>query len=206
MLTAREISELLASGYELRAVELKGPGARTEQQLLMKVIRASLSMGNLRDGGYVIVGIDDNDPAALQPGLNATDLKSWLAYDDLARKMNEYADPPLRFDVAEVQLRPEVAVAVIRVYEFADIPHLCAKDYPGVLRKGALYVRPRKVPETSEVASSVEMRDVLHLATEKALRAYVETAVRAGVSLSGSTEQFVSDDARFEKQLSVAWK
>jgi hypothetical protein len=123
----------------------------------MKVIRASLSMGNLRDGGRIIIGIDDKDPAALRPGLSNAELESWLAYDDLARKVGEYADLPLRFDVASVVLDSGASVAVVQVHEFSDIPHLCATDYPDVLRKGALYVRPRKVPDTSEVTPPATM-------------------------------------------------
>jgi hypothetical protein len=164
-------------------------------------------MGNLRDGGHVIIGIDDGDPGAMLPGLEAPDLSSWLVYDDLARKLAEYADPPLRFDLARRDLPTGVTVAAIQVFEFLDTPHLCAKDYPKVLRKGALYVRPRKVPETSEVASLVEMRDVIHLATEKALRAYIETVERAGLTLSTSVGKSVtpSDDERYEAERERGW-
>lgn len=207
MLTADEIEEALASGYELRGLELKGPGPRTNPQLFVKVVRAALGMGNLRDGGHVVIGIDDANPAALLPGLTQADLDSWLAYDDVARKMAEYADPPLRFDIASRTLSSSASVAVIQVFEFADIPHLCAKDFPGVLRNGALYVRPRKVPETSEVATSGEMRDVIHLATEKALRAYVETAQRAGIGLVVPVPEPVgpSDDELYKEQSDEAW-
>jgi hypothetical protein len=90
-----------------------------------------------------------------------------VTYDHLARALANYADPPLRFDVAAVQLSSGATVAVIEVFEFEDIPHFCAKHYDGVLREGALYVRPRKVPETSEVASAVEMREVIELATRE---------------------------------------
>src|SRR6266508_4610961 len=159
-------------------------------------------MGNLRDGGHVIMGIDDGDPAAMLPGFEAGDLNSWLAYDDVARKMSEYADPPLRFDIAGVDLSSGATVAVIEVFEFSDLPHLCAKGYSDVLRKGALYVRPRKVPETSEVASSVEMRAVIDLATEKALRAYIETAERAGLTLTTADREpeAPSDDERYDEE------
>jgi hypothetical protein len=150
VLSADEIKEALSSGYELRGVELKGPGSRTDNHFFARVTRAALSMGNLRDGGHVIIGTDDADPAGMLPGLEADDLASWLAYDDVARKMAEYADPPLRLDIAGVVLATGVTVAVLQVFEFADIPHLCARDFQGVLRKGALYVRPRKMPETSE--------------------------------------------------------
>lgn len=183
MLTREEIEETLRSGYELRGLEVKGPGARSDTAFLVRVVRVALGMGNLRDGGHVVIGVEDDPLSAMSPGLEADEVESWLAYDDVARKMAEYADPPLGFRVTEETLSSGVTVVVMQVFEFADIPHLCRKDYPDVLRRGALYVRPRKVPETSEVASSVEMRDVLDLATEKALRSYVETASRAGVRL-----------------------
>lgn len=206
MLTAEEIEEALSSGYELRGLEVKGPGSRTEKHLFARVARAALSLGNLRDGGHVIVGIDDGDPKAMLPGIEGEDLVSWLAYDDVARKLAEYADPPLRFEIAGIDLSSGVTVAVIRVLEFSDIPHLCAKDFPGVLRTGALYVRPRKAPETSEVASSVEMRDVIHLATEKALRAYIETAERAGLTLTRAPAGVApSDDERYDTERARAW-
>lgn len=186
---------------------MKGPGPRTEAHLLAKVTRAALSMGNLRDGGHVVLGVEDGDLGAMLPGLEGTDLASWLAYDDLARKLAEYADPPLRFDVTSRELSSGVTVAVIEVFEFSDIPHLCNRDYPEVLRKGALYVRPRKVPETSEVAALVEMRDVLQLATEKALRAYIETSERAGLTLGTSerASQTPSDDEQYEAERERGW-
>lgn len=209
MLTAEEIEAALSGGYELRGLEVKGPGSRSAPHLFAKVTRAMLGMGNLRDGGHVLVGIDDGDPAAMLPGLDGDDLASWLAYDDVARKVGEYADPPLRFDIAPIQLSSGATVAAIQAFEFADIPHICAKAYNDrsgiVLRKGALYVRPRKVPETSEIASSVEMRDVIHLATEKALRAYIETAERAGVTLTGTTPAQPSDDEKYQAEREKGW-
>jgi predicted HTH transcriptional regulator len=213
MLSANEIEAALSAGYELRGLELKGAGARTDSHLFAKVTRAALSLGNLRDGGHVVVGIDDDNPSDMLPGLSATELASWLAYDDVARKLAEYSDPPLRFDVKAIKLASGAHVAVIQIFEFADTPHLCAKQYQQhasnqlVLRRGALYVRPRKVPETSEVASLVEMRDVLQLATQKALRAYVETAERAGLSLGLPVQAppAPTDDERYEAQRQGGW-
>lgn len=207
MLSAEEIEEVLRGGYELRGFELKGQGSREDAHFFAKVTRAALGLGNLRDGGHVILGVDDADPGVMGPGLDAYNLASWLAYDDVARKLATYADPPLRFAVAERILSSGATVAVLQVFEFDDIPHLCAKDHPVGLRKGALYVRPRKVPETSEIASSVEMREILDLATEKALRSFVERAQRAGVELSTQRpeEQSAADEVRYEDERGRAW-
>lgn len=207
MLSAEEIKRSLSGGYEQRGLELKGPGSRTDAHFLAKVTRAMLSMGNLRDGGHVVIGLSDDDPAALLPGLEPAGLDSWLAYDDVARKIANYTDPPLRFDIATVKFETGAIVAVIQIFEFADVPHICVKASGDVLRVGALYVRTRKLPETSEVASSVEMREVIELATEKALRAYVETAERAGLALTTapSAGGGASSDERYAEERDRAW-
>lgn len=206
MLSADEIEVALAPGYELRGLEVKGPGARADMPFFAKVARAMLSLANLRDGGHVVIGIDDSNVAALQPGLQPDQLSSWFEYDDLARKLAEYADPPLRFDIGARTLSSGATVAVIQVHEFADVPVLCKRDFPGALRAGACYVRTRKVPETAEVPNSIEMRDLLDLATEKALRSYVERAERAGVRLTtGTGKPEVEPSVAFREQRKDTW-
>lgn len=202
MLSVEQLEDMLRLGREGRGVEFKTAGSRTDSHFLAKVTKAALSMGNLRDGGQVVIGIDDADPAKMLPGLRKAEEESWTAYDDVARKLAEYATPALTFDVAAFDLSSGVRVVVIEVEEFSDTPHLCAKDHSDVLRRGALYVRPRKVPESSEIAGLVEMREVLDIATEKALRAYVGTARRAGVDLGSSGP---SDDELYKAERDAGW-
>jgi predicted HTH transcriptional regulator len=207
VLSVEEIEQALGLGHEIRGIEVKGPGTSSDKHLFAKVTRAALSLGNLRDGGHVIIGIDDRRQLEMIPGLSSADLLSWLNFDHVSRRLANYADPPLHVELASAKLSNGVTVAIMQVFEFADIPHLCVRDYDNVLREGALYVRPRKVPETSEVASSVEMREVLDLATEKALRAYIRTADRAGIRL-GSHEvdlRPISDDGQYDAQRNEAW-
>ena len=201
MLTAEEIEEILQSGHELRAFEVKGPGDRTEAHLFAKVTRAALSLANHRDGGHIIIGIDDKQATAMLPGLAEEQLTSWLSYDDLSRKLATYADPPLRFEVAARALASKVKVAVLEVFQFDDIPILCGRDYPGVLRRGACYVRSQRVPESAEIPTAAEMRELLDLASERRLRAYVGTAERAGVQLRGGP----TAAERFAAQLPTGW-
>jgi predicted HTH transcriptional regulator len=205
--TASEIEAALATGHELRGIEVKSSGPSTSKQLFAKVTRAAISMGNIRDGGVVIVGLDDNDLAAMLPGLNENDLATWMAFDDISQRMAEYADPPLKLHVEKLELSSGAVVAVIEVAEFADLPHVCAREYADILRRGALYVRTRRMPQTAEIGSAAEMRELLDLATQKALRAYVETAQRAGVHLGtqAQRESEPSDDERFEEERRRGW-
>lgn len=212
MVVPFEIEEILRSGNETRWLEIKGPGELSDTHLFAKVARAALSLGNLRDGGHVIIEIDDDQIPTMLPGLSEREIESWTNFDSLSDLLAVYADPPLRFQCSAMNLSNGVSIAVISVSEFDDVPHICAKSYqsPGprgaeILRKGALCVRPRKKPQTSEVANSVEMRDVTDLATEKALRAYVSTAERAGVTLVVDAKASTSQEALFNTQKSGVW-
>jgi predicted HTH transcriptional regulator len=208
--STEELEDYLRTGYERRGFELKGPGKSDDKRFLAKVARAALSMGNLRDGGYVVIGIDDAAPQAMLPGLDGDQLASWLDYDAVSARLAVYCDPPLSFHLAEHELVTKSRVVVLEISEFADIPHLCACGYPDVLREGGLYVRPRRIPETAEVASSVEMREVVDLAAEKRLRALIETAERAGGAIvarrdTAPNERATDDREQFETQNREAW-
>jgi hypothetical protein len=185
------------------------PGSPDDRAFFAKVSRGGLSMGNLRDGGRVIIGVDDAAPAAMLPGLGDDDLAAWLEFDTISVRLAEYADPPLRIEVYSLTLSTGAQVVVLEVEEFAEVPHLCAKSYEPTLLKGALYVRTRRMPETAEVPTQTEMRELLDLATEKRLRAYVESAERAGVSLGIAREAEVAEAPanaeRYEEQIDEAW-
>jgi hypothetical protein len=206
MLTPSEVEAILTGGRELRHFEVKGPGSRADTQLVVKVIRAGLSMGNLRDGGYVLLGLDDWRLAEMQPGLTEEHVTSWMSFDDVARKLSGYSDPPLVFDLAKLALSNGACVVLMEVSEFIDVPHICARQYDGALRKGALYVRSRGAAETVEVSDPVEMREVIDLATEKTLRRFVETAKRAGLDLSASSGPEDAAETAFDRQRREAFE
>jgi len=71
-MTEEEFAEIIALGREQASVEFKGPGLRTDKHLFAKVTRAVLGMANLRDGGRVVVGIEEQ-----QTGLVLTGLTLW---------------------------------------------------------------------------------------------------------------------------------
>ncbi len=206
MLTQAEVEEILVGERELRNFEVKGPGSRSDNAFAAKVIRAALSMGNLRDGGHVLIGINDERLGQMEPGMCDEEIATWMAVDDVARKFAEYSDPPLVLELAQRELGSGAHVVLIEVSEFADIPHLCARQYNSTLVKGALYVRSRGVAETVVVADPVEMREVLDLATEKALRRFIETTQRSGLELSPSSRESDADALLFDRQRAQAFE
>lgn len=191
------LAELVALGHELQGVECKSPGSRTDKLLLIKAVKAMLGMANRRDGGLVIIGVQDNKTALVPVGLNAKDLAAWT-YDDLANSVSEYADPSIGFELEHHECEGKEHV-LITVREFEDIPILCKKDYASDVRKGACYVRSRRKPETTEIATQEDMRDLLDLATEKRLRKFVAQTQSVGLQI-GAPES-ISDQDRFDQQL-----
>ena len=87
---------------------------------------------------------------------------------------------------------------------------MCEED---VCREGALYIRPAKSPATTEVANSTQMRALLDLATQKALRAYLRTAQQAGATVvpiddaGGESATTSAPSAQlFDEQRRRAWQ
>lgn len=150
-MTDQEFAELLARGYELRGVEFKGPGRRSDKKFFARIARAVLGMANRRDGGLVIIGVKDDGGHLTPVALTDDHVGTWK-YDDVAAALAEYADPTTSFDLELFTYNGGNHV-VIHVHEFDDIPVPCKKDYnvnlekggiDQILRRGACYVRSRR--------------------------------------------------------------
>jgi predicted HTH transcriptional regulator len=64
-----------------------------------KVFRAMIAICNVRDGGYVIMGIEEGGNHELKPiGVSDHDAASWN-HDDVADKVNRHADPYVSCDI-----------------------------------------------------------------------------------------------------------
>lgn len=192
-MTPEELSQLIAIGHEQRGVEFKGPGPRTDTLLFARVAKAVLAMANRRDGGLVVVGVEDNDKTLTPTGLAAVDVVTWN-FDDVVASLAPYADPYVSVATEIVTLNA-AALLVIEVAEFDEVPILCAKAYDPVLRKGACYVRTRRMPETTEIATQTEFRELLDLAIEKGVRRFVSRARGAGLDVPSTTSDGLFFDA-----------
>ena len=206
-LTDREFGETLALGHEQNGVEFKGPGRIDDAPLIYRVIRAMLGMSNRRDGGRVVVGVEDDGTTITAVGLDDDAAASW-SHDDLASKAGAYADPSVSFSLQKLTHSGSTFV-VVHVDEFPDVPIVCSRSFqygPAgqkqdlVLRDGALYLRPRGKHETREAMSYAELREVIQLATDKGVTEFLRRADRAGMPTVGSTAPTVSDSDRFRTQ------
>jgi predicted HTH transcriptional regulator len=189
-MTPEELDQLLTAGYERRGLEVKGARPRTDVLFFARVTRAALGMANHPDGGLIVIGVDeDANHVLVRTGLTDEQLATWN-YDDAADGLRQAADPSIEFDM-EVVVLDDRRFLVLHIHEFEMIPIICQREYqhqhadvPQVLRRGATYVRSRGKPETSEIPGQTEMRELLDLAIDKGLRAYLARSGRISVQLA----------------------
>ncbi len=203
--TRDEVQQYLALGTESRRFEVKGPGSRKDKHYCAVVAQAVMAMGNLRDGGYVCLGIDNRQLPTMLPGLTAELLIEWSAVDDVHDALGRYCDPPASFAVLPMTLDSGADVVILDVDEFDLIPHVAKRDYPNIIRSGALYVRPRGKPRTEIVPNALEMRDLLDLATDKAVREFLRRATAAGLPLAQVASPAELERELFANEAAAAW-
>lgn len=192
-------SQPIIIGREERNLEYK-QSTLWSREFAARLTKTILSMSNIRDGGSIIIGMKrQTNDSYLPKGMEPEHLDSYIA-DDVARFVNEYADPYAHFTLTKEECDDNRSYVWIQVQEFEETPVICRKSYANILGVGKLYVRTRRVPESSEVPSSAEMREILDMATEKRIRAFVRQANRAGITLS--TPTLNTDKQAFDDQIS----
>jgi predicted HTH transcriptional regulator len=113
-------------------------------------------------------------------GVSKADLASWVP-DHVADRLFNFTDPPIRFELSVVQF-DQKSFVVLEVAEFDMVPVICKRSYPGVLVEGAIFVRPRRNPESVAVPTLADMRDLVELASEKLARRMIAQAERLGLT------------------------
>src|SRR5574341_696029 len=115
-MNSEEFSQILARGHEQRGVEFKGPCARTDNHKFAAVARSIMGMANRRDGGVVIIGVEDNGGKLIEQGLEPDDLATWR-YDEVSTALANYADPNVDFELGYLEYKARKFV-IISVREF----------------------------------------------------------------------------------------
>ncbi len=184
-MTKAELDELVRLGNESPGLEFKPPARRDEARVASEVVRAAIALANRRGGGSIIIGVaEDKTAKVLVPvGMTADQLATW-GRDDFSSLLAKYAEPMIAFEINAIEDSGKHYL-VIDVQEFRHTPILCTKAaQPAgqtVLRAGALYIRGRRKPESLEVSTYEEMRDLIDLAVDKGVQRFAEQLRQAGM-------------------------
>jgi hypothetical protein len=194
--------EVIRRGFESKDIDYKGPMAwdeRGNRKGCCELVKDILAMGNI-GGGYLVIGVAEKDEGFEWVGLTGAELATF----DTTRVnqfLQNYADPPINCKVVKVSV-DEKTYVVVEVPGFADTPHICQKDYPGVLVTPALYVRTDN-NESAQLKSSSDFRNLVEQSIRRRQDRLLESfrAILKGTSsLDTGGEAF----NKFQKQLDSA--
>lgn len=151
-------------------------------KLKWKIIKTALAMGNLRDGGILVVGVAERTGQEQRTGISETDLQTYDP-DIVADQFGRFISPSIDFTLVQVPYRDNSYLA-FEFQEFREIPLVCKRRGPDGegLEAGVVYVRPREGrPRSTKVTDAAQMRELLGLAADKAARRIIERGIRAGL-------------------------
>ena len=159
-----------------------------------RIVKTALAMGNLRDGGVIIVGASERGSSWDLTGISPEHLETYDV-DTIIDTINKYCSPYVELDIVLVKYQNKQDFLAIQIREFIDTPLLCKKEGPDGLLEGAVYIRPPGVARSTRVMNASQMHDLLELAAEKRARRILEVSRRVGLVISETTENL------FDKEL-----
>lgn len=178
---------------ESQGVEFKESG--TWDALKFKLIRTSMAMANLRDGGIIVIGVSQRGSSWDLTGIAPLDLKSYDP-DVIVAQLNSFASPFVDLDIVIVEHANQQFLA-IQAREFIATPVVCKKNGPSGtdIREGDIYIRSVGKPETTRITRAGDLEDLLTLAAEKRARSILEQGRRVGLvaATSSSADRFAKE-------------
>lgn len=201
-MTPDELERIVKIGQETRAIEFKSAGHWADTALRGQITRTTLAMANIRDGGVIIVGMqeDDTRPGYHLPQALTGEQRSSFDPDVVVPQVNAHASPHVELSIIHHNLEDVASIVAITVRQFREVPILCIKDIVGendrlLARRGRVLVRSRRTSETTEVQTPEDLREIVELAVDKGLEAYFR---RRRIEEEAATP---GDDERFDDQL-----
>jgi predicted HTH transcriptional regulator len=191
MADSPELRDLILHGREERHLEYKGPVSWDDPDIRARLTKCILSLANIRDGGVIVIGIEQVGEEFNPVGLTAEQRDSFKQ-DEVARHIDIFADPYVELTVSRVSVN-DLDFVVIQVKEFDELPVVCRRNGTG-LRGGAIYTRTRRVYECAEVPGQAEMREILDMAVENGIRRFRGRAAATGYVVAPSDAQRFDDE------------
>lgn len=168
--------------------------------LKWKIIKTVLGMGNLRDGGLVVIGVSERRHIWELEGISLTSRNTFHA-DTMAAAFDKYISPAPRVE-AVIHNREGKQFLILDVGELEDTPLICKKDGPTGegIEQGGFYHRPLGgVPRTERVRSAEDIRPILEVASENGARKILEQTQRIGALAPAAPAP--TDDDEFDREL-----
>ena len=203
------ISGILESPNESRSIEFK-PSVPWPSKIdgiqqnnkAQEIIKSVLAMSNTRDGGKIILGLENNEEhnKYILKGVTPTDLATY-DQDLIFEHIRNFGEPEPKFQILNIEYN-SMSFIVFAVQSFIFSPIICKNNRNlNQLESSTIYIRTDK-PETKRITDPAEMREVIDLAIEKELNLFSIRMQKFFKTMSGARVlKNHKDQDEFEKEL-----
>jgi predicted HTH transcriptional regulator len=185
--TQKRVEAALGRLFESRDLDFKKSAPWVD--LKSKIIKTAMAMSNIRDGGTIVIGVDESGDTWQATGILPEHLATYDP-DVIASQINVYASPAISPILVTVDIDGKCFLA-IDIPEFAQLPVICQQNGSDGLIKGTIFVRPTGTPRTERPANAEELREVIDIAGEKSAARIFDSSRRAGLlGVAANEDQF----------------
>jgi hypothetical protein len=193
---AAELIVILQRGHESKDFDYKSASGWNEadKKACCELVKDVLAIANTK-GGFIAIGVSELSTGFSFDGVTPAQAESF----DTTRLNNflqRYADPPINALLRKIRHDGKLYV-MIEIPAFPDTPHICKKEYPGVLTAPTLYVRTDS-NESAPIRSAADFKVVVERAVRN--RGDALLASFRSILTSGSPAQEPSARERFIAQ------
>lgn len=202
MTNSKESINLILHPYESKEHDFKGPMAwnGVDKKACCELVKDILAMANTK-GGFIVIGVEETGNGFIPSGLTSAQLTSFQS-EEINRFIQRYAEPPINTTLSKVE-HGEKSFVIINIPQFSNIPHICKKDYPGVLTTPTLYVRTDN-NESAPIATTSDFHALIESAIVKREQSLL-TAIRSVLKgYEPNIEQRQTINEQYEKQIVFA--
>lgn len=184
MANGTDLQFYVLHGKEERYLEYKGAMIWTGNDTTkVKVAKAMMAMSNLRNGGVIVVGMQEPTRGVWIPEAMTPTQVSSFTQDDVAQWVNDYATPAVQFSIGPFTLNGNQFV-IIQVQEFDSSPVICRKQKivgGETLEAGTIYYRSNRKIESAPISTDEDTRELIGLAVDKGISRHVNRLHRLGL-------------------------
>lgn len=173
-----KVRTALERGEELPWIDFKE--SQPWSKLKYNIVKTALGMGNLDDGGIIIIGVSERENNLNFTGIEYSHLKTYDT-DEIAEFVDSFVAPYVEIGIVKYSYDDGNDYLIIDISSFTKTPLICKKDGKKGLEEGRIYVRPLGgKPRTTKVMEAQQMELLLERAAEFRARKMIETSERIG--------------------------
>jgi hypothetical protein len=158
---------------ERRNVEFKQSMNWNDNQTKFTITKSVLAFSNTRDGGYLVIGVEQNNSRFNAIGMIERDFNSFNNFDDIQSFINGKAEPPVNFERREYITPDEKRFFIIKIHEFDRFPIVCTQGGGNhTINKGVIYVRTMVMPQSAPIDNQTNLIEITNMIIDKHSREF----------------------------------